>query len=150
MGNWHITKIQDNGTRHYIVARLSLQICKILEHCETVDDQKQKIQKICIDGLMPKLIHCWEINEKYTKLFNDQMDCYCPPSQVKENDVFRKPHIIGIENMCRDFLGTYRNFVIDLLFLFNALYGTSFKEPSEFYKGDKKHVCVPRTEKGNF
>lgn len=138
MGHWQTTIIQEHGSRHYIIARLSLQIFKILENCQIEPSMKEDIQKIYIEYLMPKLMHCWEIKEKYRKCFNEKTQAYCPSSQTEQGKSVNVPFIIGLDAMCHDFLYTYKNFVRDILLIFNNLYKTYFKEASEFYRGDKK------------
>jgi hypothetical protein len=61
---FNFTKVLNYGTENYIVARLSLQIFQILEHCKIDDEKSDAIKSIYVDQLMPQLLRCWEIEEK--------------------------------------------------------------------------------------
>jgi hypothetical protein len=59
-----VTKILDHGTANPIVARLTVQIFAILDHCEIAPDGRDGIKVIYMNCLAKKLLRCCEIVER--------------------------------------------------------------------------------------
>lgn len=133
-------EILNYGTQNYIVTRLSLQICKILEHCNINPGDKEEIQNIYINSLTPQLIHCWEIKERYINIFKELSQKY--NSLMEEGRKDWLPFIPKLEQECHNFLYEYKNFVRNLINVFNVLYKTDFKEASEFYENKKSSTSL--------
>ncbi|WP_407120238.1 hypothetical protein [Bradyrhizobium sp. STM 3561] len=129
-------KIASHGTTNPIVARLSLQILKILQNCKGTKEAKDKIGLLYHESLMMKLLRCWEIKEAYTKSFAEAAAKYKPPT--RPNEPVEVPQIERLEAECHNFLYEAKNYIRDLLYVVNKLYGTSFSEASEFSKARKK------------
>jgi hypothetical protein len=56
-----VTHVLDHGTANPIVARLTVQIFKILDHCEMTPEARDGIKVIYMTSLAKKLLRCWEI-----------------------------------------------------------------------------------------
>jgi hypothetical protein len=54
------------------------------------------------------------------------------------NSLYVYLEVLSGQGQCHSFLYGYKNFVRNLLAVFNLLYGTAFKEASEFFKGKKQ------------
>lgn len=137
-------EILNYGTQNYIVTRLSLQICKVLKYCNIQSNDEEAIQNIYIHSLTPQLIRCWEINEKYINTFKEQSQKYSV--LMKKGQEAWKPFIPGLEQECHNFLYEYKNFVRNLVNVFNVLYKTDFKEASEFYQNKKSSSLIEFAE----
>jgi hypothetical protein len=126
------TRILDHGVSNPIVARLHLQTLQILEHCKIDEDVKQRVTKLYLNTLSRKLLRCWEIKERFRSQFNAAVEAYKTPKDS------HFPHILRLEEECHNFLYEIKNYIRDLLKVFNLLYGTNFKEASEFSRPKKR------------
>jgi hypothetical protein len=131
-----LTKILDHGTENPIVARLTLQIFAILEHCEIAPEARDGIKVIYMNCLAKKLLRCGEILERYKLEFTKQMAAYKRPPAAAQ--VVEIPHVLRLEEECHNFLYGAKNFIRDLLKVLNLLYGTTFVEASEYLWVAKK------------
>ena len=128
-------KVASHGTSNPIVARLSLQTLQILEKCRLKKDVKDKVGALYIDSLMKKLLRCWEIEDSFKKSFAEVTAKYKPPGTP--NAPVEIPQIERLEADCHNFLYEAKNYIRDVLYVVNKLYGTSFSEASEFSKARK-------------
>jgi hypothetical protein len=119
-----------------IVARLSLQILEILKQCNASKGIQDNVGDLYMNSLQKKLLRCWEIEERFKREFGAAVNQYKPPTTV--NASVEVPQIARLEEECHNFLYEAKNFVRDLLQVANHLYGTDFKEASEFYRAKKK------------
>jgi len=122
-------KIFDHGSSNPIVARLFMQTLEILKHCNIAEDMKQRVVELYRGSLMGKLLRCWEIKEQLQSQLSAAMASTPTPVTF--------PYILRLEEECHNFLYETKNYIRDLLKVFNLLYGTNFKEASEF-SGPKK------------
>jgi hypothetical protein len=123
-------KILDHGASNPIVARLFMQTLEIIKHCDIAEHTKRQVVELYRGSLMGKLLHCWEIKERLQSQLSAAM-----ASTPTDADF---PHILRLEEECRTFLYEIKNYIRDLLKVFNLLYGTNFKEASEFSRPKKK------------
>ena len=130
-----ISKFLEHGTSNPIVARLSLQTMRILEQCKIAQETRDKITEIYVHSLQKKLIRCWEIEERFRSEFKSAVESYKPPSSGSQ--FVQLPQIPRLDEECHNFLYEMKNYVRDLLNVFNRLYGTDFKEASEFFQAKK-------------
>jgi hypothetical protein len=130
-----ISKFLEHGTSNPIVARLSLQTMRILDQCKIAQETRDKITEIYVHSLQKKLIRCWEIEERFRSEFKSAVESYKPPSSSSQ--VVQLPQIPRLEEECHNFVYEMKNYVRDLLKVFNLLYGTDFKEASEFFRAKK-------------
>jgi hypothetical protein len=138
-------KTLEHGTTNPIVARLSLQILKILEQCDASQDVKVRVGELYINSLQKKLLRCWEIDERFKKEFAAALDNYKLPSAA--NAAVHVPQISRLEEECHNFMYEAKNFIRDLLQVVNQLYGTTFEEASEFSRTKKGQSLVEFAEK---
>ncbi|MBR1234120.1 hypothetical protein [Bradyrhizobium sp. AUGA SZCCT0182] len=128
-------KFASHGTTNPIVARLSLQNLKILENCKGTKEFKDKVGGLYLESLMKKLLRCWEIEDAFKKSFAEAAGKYKPPQTP--NAPVEIPQIERLDADCHNFLYEAKNYIRDVLYVINKLYGTSFTEASEFSKARK-------------
>ena len=132
-------KLLDHGTTNPIVARLSLQNLKILGQCEMPPDVRDKVGEVYVSSLQPKLVRCWEIQQRFRKEFNAAVDGYSPSAHGLPTQI---PQIGRLAEECHNFLYEAKNYIRDLLSVANLLYGTSFKDASEFGRAKKGKLSL--------
>jgi hypothetical protein len=128
--------VLEHGTTNPFVARLSWQILEILNHCNASKDMQDRVRDLYMNSLLKKLMRCWEIEERFKEELAAAVSKYKPPPAVNASVLV--PQIARLEEECHDFLYGAKNFVRDVLQVVNHLYGTDFKEASEFYRAKKK------------
>jgi len=128
-------KVASHGISNPIVARLSLQNLQILDKCKVTKEVKDKVGSLYIDSLMKKLLRCWEIEDSFKKSFAEAAVKYKPAATP--NAPVEIPQIERLEADCHNFLYEAKNYIRDVLYVANKLYGTSFSEASEFSKARK-------------
>ncbi len=127
-------KVLDHGTTNPIVARLSLQVLKILDQCDVTKDVRDEVGELYVNSLQRKLIRCWEIEQRFREEFNAAVAAYNPPARGQATQI---PQVGRLEEECHNFLYEAKNYIRDLLEVVNLLYGTEFKEASEFSRAKK-------------
>ncbi len=132
------------GLNKHIVARLSFQILDILEKCNIALDEREKLQKVYAEQLMPQLIKMLEIEKWYSEKFNEQIQTY--EQNVKNGNKNHLPYIPLLTEECHTFFHGYKKFVGSVLAVFNVLYKTNYQEASEFYLGNKKRSTISLIE----
>jgi hypothetical protein len=129
-------KVLNHGAPTPIVARLSLQILEILKQCNVSKNIHDAVGNLYVNSLLPRLIRCWEIEERFKQEFVAAVDSYKPSASA--NAGVEVPQIARLEPECHNFLYEAKNFIRDLLQVVNHLYGTTFEEASEFSRAAKK------------
>lgn len=123
-------KVLNHGTTNLIVARLSLQILELLKQCDVTKDVREGVGELYLNSLQPKLIRCWEIEQRFREEFDAAVADYKPPTARDQS--INIPQIGRLEQECHNFLYEAKNYIRDLLKVVNLLYGTEFREASEF------------------
>ncbi len=127
-------KLLNHGASNPIVARLSLQILELQKNTTIAKHVGDQVGELYLSSLQKKLLRCFEIEERFKAEFKATVEKWKPPAK---NTPFEVPQIARLEEECHNFLYEGKNFVRDLLKVFNLLYGTTFEEASEFLKGKK-------------
>jgi hypothetical protein len=137
--------VLEHGTSNPIVARLSLQTLEILDNCNASKDIQEKVRELYMNSLPKKLLHCWEIEQRFKEELAAAVNKYKPPAAVNASVIV--PQIARLEEECQDFLYGAKNFVRDVLQVVNHLYGTDFKEASELYRAKGTQSLVKFAKK---
>lgn len=130
----------DHGTKNYIVARLSLQILRIIDQCDIEGETQKRICEIYLNSLQRKLLRCWEIKTRYDREFNGALQVYRPSN--REALAVEIPHIPRLTEECHNFLYETKHYIRDLLEVWNLLYGTCFSSAREFLPTKRKSQSV--------
>jgi hypothetical protein len=138
----------DQGVTNPIVARLTLQNFELLQNCAIQKETAEKLQAIYLNELTPKLLRCSQIYEKLRADVETKAASYKPPGRGATSVVL--PQVMQLEEECRNYLYEAKNFLRDLLKVFNLLFGTSFEEASEWTMGKKQKPSVVAFAEANF
>jgi len=138
----------DQGVTNPIVARLTLQNFELLQNCAIPKETAEKIQTIYLNDLTPKLLRLSQIYGKLRTDIETKVAGYKPPGKGATAVVL--PQIMQLEEECRNYLYEAKNFLRDLLKVFNLLFGTNFDEASEWTMGKKPKPSVVGFAETNF
>ena len=130
-----IKKFLDHGTENPIVARLALQTVQILRQCNITKEFRDTVGELYLNSLQRKLLRCWEIEQRFLEEFNAAVAAYEPPGARRQ--LIDIPQVGRLEEECHNFVYEAKNYIRDVLKVVNLLYGTTFKEASEFSRGKK-------------
>jgi hypothetical protein len=86
------------------------------------------------------LLRCWEVEQRLRAKAEKCRQKYKPP--VPGDVAVEIQQIPRLKEECEDFLYQAKNFLRDLLKLFNMLWGTEYEDASEWVKGKKKRSSV--------
>ncbi|HYA34646.1 MAG TPA: hypothetical protein VEF03_03455 [Candidatus Binataceae bacterium] len=126
MKNIGIRRVSNYGTSHPVVARLRLQSLELIRWaCLPVEKQKRAIQ--IYDSLKNRLLKCHECNVRLETAAKDALS-----SSLGFAGANVRPHLIGLEQEAETFLYESKNYLRDLLGVFNVFFGTKFDEASDF------------------
>lgn len=138
----------DQGVTNPIVARLTLQNFELLQNCAIAKDTAEKIQAVYLNELTPKLLRLSQIHEKLRADIEAKAAGYKPPGKGATSVVL--PQVMQLEEDCRNYLYEAKNFLRDLLKVFNLLFGTSFEEASDWTLGKKPRPSAVTFAEANF
>jgi hypothetical protein len=130
-----VTKKVEHGTTNPIVARLTLQTLEILKQCDLTKDQSDKIANLYVGSLVKRLLRCWEIEQRIAADVEKGRASYKQPARGAVS--VELPQVPRLEEDCHNFLVEARSYLLDLLQVFNVLYGTDYKEASEWVRARK-------------
>ena len=121
-----VQKKLEHGMGNPVSARLTLQAVELLEKSTLPKEITQKIVELCVTSLAPKLLRCWEIKERLEAERAKARGSYKPPGPGESAAMV--PHIPRLEPECHNFLYEAKNFLRDLVTVFNLLHSTKIKE----------------------
>lgn len=142
------SKVLDHGTTNPIVARLTLQIRELLDQCEMSEKQRDDVFDVYLNSLVRKLVRCWEIETRFKQGFDSAVDSFQPPEHRSKARTL--PQIDRLEEECHDFLYAAKNYIRDVLKVFNLLHGTSFADASEFSRPKKGKTSLVQFSEATF
>jgi hypothetical protein len=148
MVSFIVTKKLDQGVNNPIVARLTLQNFELLQNCAIAKDKQEAIQAIYLNELTPKLLRCSQIEERLRAAIAKEETSYKPPGRGETSVTL--PQVMQLEEECRNDLYEAKNFLRDLLKVFNLLFGTNFEEGSEWTIAKKPRPSVIGYAEANF
>lgn len=138
----------DQGVANPIVARLTLQNYELLENCVIPKATAEQIQAVYLNDLTPKLLRCSQIAEKLRAETEKQAASFKRPSRGAASVTL--PQVMQLDEDCRNFLYEAKNFLRDLLKVFNFLFGTNFEDGSEWTTAKKSRLSVIAYAEANF
>lgn len=130
----------DQGVTSPIVARLTLQNFELLKNCAIPKETAETIQAVYLNELTPKLLRCSQIHQKLRTDVEAKAASYKPPGKGATSVVL--PQVMQLEEECRNYLYEAKNFLRDLLKIFNLLFGTTFEDGSEWTIAKKPRPSV--------
>ncbi len=143
-----VAKKLDQGVNDPIVARLTLQNFEILQKCAIPKTTAESIQSLYLSELTPKLLRCSQIAAALRTETEKLAASYKPPGRGATSVTL--PQVMQLEEECRNYLYEAKNFLRDLLKVFNLLFGTSFEEGGEWTLAKKPRPSVIGYAEANF
>jgi hypothetical protein len=143
-----VSKKIDQGVNNPIVARLTLQNFELLQNCAIPKETAEKVQAIYFSELTPMLLRCSQIYEKLQADTEKLAASYKAPGRGATS--VELPQVMQLEEECRNYLYEAKNFLRDLLKVFNLLFGTTFGDGSEWTVAKKPLPSVIEYAEANF
>jgi hypothetical protein len=122
-------KISDVGTCHPVVARLGVQAGELVKWLRIEEPVKQAIAELYAITLRERLIRCHAFRDRLERSMEDAVKNVSERNDGRARDV---PHVIDLNGMAEGFLYETKNYLRDLLGLFQILYGCTLKDASVF------------------
>ena len=137
-----VTKQLEHGTPNTIVARLTVQPTEILNQTRMAEADQPTFVKLSVSELAPRLLRCFEIEQRLRKEANERRPSFKRPSR---GDVAVEiPQIPNLKAEGENFLYEAKYYLRDLLKLVNLLWGTKYEDASEWVKGKKGRPSVQK------
>lgn len=120
--------ISEYGSSNYIVARTSVQISQLLQPISFEKEKKEKIYKLFLTKIQPRLIRCFEISNKIVD------DLEKIDSDLKENGiktqsagrVVEVPHVVQLNENVETYLYNAKSVLRDLAGMFEIFFNKKF------------------------
>jgi hypothetical protein len=125
----------EQGTSNPMMARMTVQVINLLQSCGADKGVMQAVVEIYTLSLMRRLLRCAEIEARIRKGVEKAKAEFMPTSGAAQH----LPHIPNLKEDCENFLHEFRTFLVDLINVFNRLYGTDYSEASEWTSNTRKH-----------
>ncbi|MCK1367797.1 hypothetical protein [Bradyrhizobium sp. 62] len=133
-------KTADVGARHHVVARLGVQTSELVQWFPPGED-KDRILSLYLETLMQRLLDCHQFKDSLSEKL---IACNSDWSTQKVDRLRLIPHVAGLVGIAESFLYASKNYLRDLLRLFEILYSCHLKDASTFAdlkgKGDSDLV----------
>jgi hypothetical protein len=128
-------KQQESGTKNPIVARFTAQTANLLQNCRADTKLSQAIITLYAGPMLKRILRCWEIEQGIRANIEKAKASYKPAAGAAQEI----PHVPRLKEDCENLLYEFKNFLRELLDVFNLLYGTDYDEASEWIWKSKKH-----------
>jgi hypothetical protein len=126
----------EHGTKSAIVARLTVQAINLLQYCGADKSLSEPIIALYAGSMVKRLLRCWEIEQRIRADIEKAKVEYKP---AKGGAAAEIPHVPRLKEDCENFLVEFKDFLRELLDVFNRLYGMDYVEASEWIWGTRKH-----------
>jgi hypothetical protein len=138
---FEIRKILDVGAGHPVVARLGKQISDLLNWAGFEKPKRDAIFSLYIHTLTSRLLRCYASRDEILRLRNESVSAVKNQSNQSMREV---PQVVGLQALAEQFLYEAKNYLRDILVLFEIVYGCPLKNASAFAdtkdKGDGDFV----------
>lgn len=130
-----VQKKVEQGTTNPMSARLTVQVINLLQACGADQKLSQEIIALYTFSLVGRLTRCAEIETRIRGHIEKGKAEFKPGSGAAQ----MLPHVPNLKEDCENYLNEFRGFLVDLLKVFNLLYGTDYSEASEWTTKTQKH-----------
>jgi hypothetical protein len=127
----------EHGTKNAMVARLTVQVANLLQYCGVDQEVSQEIMALYQGSMIKRLLRCWEIEQRIRGDIEKAKASFKPATGGAAQEI---PSVPRLKEDCENFLREFRSFLLDLLGVFNRLYGTDYSEASEWTTKSAKHA----------
>lgn len=128
---FQMQKISNAGASNPIVARLGVQTTEIIGFAHLAEDKEEKIVSLYVVTLTQRLLKCEDALEVIKSKLSDDR------GRVRANLAadprsFEVPFVIGLTGHVEDFLYATKNYLRDLLGIFQIAYGCKLEDAKVF------------------
>jgi hypothetical protein len=132
---FNVQKQVEQGTTNPMSARLTVQVINLLQACGADENVTQKIVELYTFSLVRRLLRCAEIEARIRGHIEKGKAEFKTATGAAQN----LPHVANLKEDCENFLHEFRGFLVDLIHVFNHLYGTDYSEASEWTSKTRAH-----------
>ena len=133
-------KQQEHGTKNPIVARFTVQTANLLQNCGADAKLSQAIITLYAGSMLKRILRCWETEQGIRANIQKAKASFKPSTGGAAQEI---PHVPRLKEDCENFVYEFKNFLRELLDVFNLLYGTDYDEASQWiWKSQKQPVPV--------
>lgn len=134
-------KVSNHGVGHPVVARLSLQTIELLKFGGLSKQQEGKVAELYMGTLQPRLLKCHDIFDRLTKALKESVDRIKPRTDGSMREL---PYVAELRGEVEAFLYEVKNYLRDLLGLFQTCVDCELKNASDLYnaKGEGDSAVV--------
>src|SRR5579872_4413886 len=130
-----VQKKVEQGTTSPLSARLTVQVINLLQASGADQKLSQEVVKLYTLSLVGRLTRCAEIETRIRGNIEKGKAEFKPSSGAAQI----LPHVPNLKEDCENNLNEFRAFLVDLLKVFNLLYGTDYSEASEWTTKTQKN-----------
>jgi len=123
-------KIANVGTRNQIVARLGVQTAELIQFLVRPEAEREAIKSLYMFTLLDRLVRCERRRDELAAQLRECDDTI--NKQAVAGRARQVPYVVDLQGICETFLYEAKNFLRDLLQLFQILYRCKLKDGSDF------------------
>lgn len=136
--SFEIRKISDVGVSHPVVARLSVQTSELINWAGLEKAKQDAVSSLYIHTLTWRLLRCHKSRDEIARLMTESVNGI---KQHKDPRIREVPHVVGLEGLVGQYLYEAKNYIRDLLQIFEIVYGCDLKDASAFADTKNKGEC---------
>lgn len=140
---FQIQKISNAGTNNPIVARLGVQTTEVIGLAHLPEDKKERIVSLYVITLTQRLLKCEEALELIRKKLNDDRE-RVRANLAADPGSFEIPFVVGLTGHVEDFLYATKNYLRDLLGIFQIAYGCTLEDAGVFVPDKKGTIGIAK------
>ncbi|MBZ9774384.1 hypothetical protein [Mesorhizobium sp. CO1-1-8] len=133
---FQIQKITNAGTNNRIVARLGVQTTDIIGFSNLPEDKKAQVVSLYVITLTQRLLKCEEALEQIKKKLRDDFRRVHANLNADPRSA-EVPYVVGLQGDAEDFLYAAKNYLRDLLGIFQIVHGCKFEDARAFVPDSK-------------
>jgi hypothetical protein len=112
-----------------------VQVINLLQACGAEQKVTEEIVELYTFSLLRRLLRCAEIEARIRGQIEKGKAEFKPATRAAQ----QLPYVPNLKEDCENFLHEFRGFLVDLIRVFNHLYGTDYSEASEWTSRTQKH-----------
>jgi hypothetical protein len=131
-----IQRTSDYGTEHPVFARLAVQTAELVKFSTLDKRGEEAVLNLYINTLKPRLLKCYEIRDR----LKGKLERSCEEAAVansRNKSVSVVPAVTGLEGEVESFCYEVKNFLRNLLTVFNVFFGCKFDEAKAWIRPKK-------------
>jgi hypothetical protein len=126
-----IQQVSNRGTQHPAFSRLVIQTHELLTFTDLTKEDRVAVVEVCRSKLKPRLLKCEEIFDTLQMRLQENMNLVA--TQDVNPQVRIIPYVEGLEGEAENFAYEVKNYLRDLLGVFELMFGCSLREAKVWY-----------------